>query len=285
MINIQELLADSKSKLHPVKGLWFLIQWSPDDYSMERFNIGVAFQSDKGEREVKLCNSAKMLSSWYGQDLSKQLNIIRKVATYTFKSQFPGNSGNIVSDYFFENGIHYQSMGFAQGDVIENVLNLLYRDAVIMGRRVNDSARESYTTTRRVISLVKDALSEIDGLSDLMPDDPMIETKSGIAVKVPVQYKNNAGTIVSADYGTSDSVENELLRSFRDVDLIIGGNEFSNVNSFLLLPTGNKRDSKKIDDLVGDYISSLKTKGVMTLTANQPTSLAHEINDWYKKVA
>lgn len=282
MINIQELLAGSKPKVHTIKGVWFLIQWSPDDYSMERFNIGVAFQSDKGEREVKLCSSAKMLSSWYGHDLTKQLNLIRKIATHTFKNELPAN---VANSFFSENGVHYQPMGFAQGDVIENVLNLLYRDAVVMGRRVNDTVREAYTTTRRVITLVRDALSEMNGLSEIMPDDPMIETKSGIAVKVPIQYKNNAGTIVSADYGTSDSVENELLRSFRDVDLIIGGNEFGNVNSFLLLPTGQKRESRKIDDLVGDYISSLKTKGVTTLTAHQPTSLAHEIDDWYKKVA
>lgn len=282
MINIHKLLADSKPKTHSVKGLWFLIQWSPDDYSMERFNIGVAFQSDSGEREVKLCNSPKMLSYWYGQDLTKQLSLIRKVATHTFKNQF---SKNVASTYFSENGVHYQPMGFAQGDIIENILNLLYRDAVVMGRRAHDTVREAYTTTRRVITLVKDALSEIDGLSAIMPDDPMIETRSGIAVKVPIQYKNNAGTIVSADYGTSESVENELLRSFRDVDLIIGDDEFGNVNSFLLLPTSQKRDSKKIDDLVGDYISSLKTKGVVTLTAHQPLSLAREIDDWYKKVA
>ncbi len=45
MINIQELLAASKAKENNqlVKGVWFLIQWSPDDYSQERFNIGVAF--------------------------------------------------------------------------------------------------------------------------------------------------------------------------------------------------------------------------------------------------
>ncbi len=30
-------------------------------------------------------------------------------------------------------------------------------------------------------------------------------------------------------------IENDLQRSFRDIDLVINGNDFDNVNSFLLL--------------------------------------------------
>ncbi len=58
MINIQRLLAASKAKENNqlVKGVWFLIQWSPDDYSQERFNIGVAFIR-KGEKQVKFTKS------------------------------------------------------------------------------------------------------------------------------------------------------------------------------------------------------------------------------------
>ncbi|ELY4024960.1 hypothetical protein SMY33_001416 [Cronobacter malonaticus] len=282
MINISDLLAKNNAKPHSVSGYWFLIQWSPDSYSMERFNIGVGFANDKGAREVRLCNSARMLSNWYGKNLSKQLDLIKKIAKHRFIKNPPQGS---TDNYFVENGIHYLPMGFAQGETVEAVLNLLYKDVVVMHGRNNENEREKYTTTHRVISLVKDAISEKDDLKVIMPDNPMIETTSGIAVKVPIQYKNNAGTIVSADYGTSESVENELLRSFRDIDLILSENEFSNVNSFLLLPASQKREAHKIDNLVGDYISSLKTKGVATLTAHQPSSLVQEIDEWYKKVA
>ncbi len=34
---------------------------------------------------------------------------------------------------------------------------------------------------------------------------------------------------MSADIHTSDTVENELLRSFRDIHLILNGNDFDNV--------------------------------------------------------
>ncbi|MCP5984194.1 hypothetical protein NL349_26455, partial [Klebsiella pneumoniae] len=103
--------------------------------------------------------------------------------------------------------------------------------------------------------------------------------------KVPIQFRSNAGTIVSADYATSDTVENELLRSFRDIDLILNGNDFDNVNSFLLLPASAKGEAKKISNLIGDYTSSLKSKGVETISAHQPSSLVNKIDGWYKEVA
>ncbi len=56
---------------------------------------------------------------------------------------------------------------------------------------------------------------KISVLKDIMPENPMVETLSGISVKVPIQFRSNAGTIVSADYAsTSDTVENELLEVF-----------------------------------------------------------------------
>ncbi len=83
-------------------------------------------------------------------------------------------------------------------------------------------------------------------LKDIMPENPMVETLSGISVKVPIQFRSNAGTIVSADYATSDTVENELLRSFRDIDLILNGNDFDNVNSFPLVASICQREAKKL---------------------------------------
>ncbi len=69
MINIQRLLAQAKAKENNqlVKGVWFLIQWSPDDYSQERFNIGVAFHQKRGEKQVKFTKSFRELSNWYGE--------------------------------------------------------------------------------------------------------------------------------------------------------------------------------------------------------------------------
>ncbi len=91
----------------------------------------------------------------------------------------------------------------------------------------------------------------------------MVETLSGISVKVPIQFSSNAGTIVSADCATSDTVENELLRSFRDIDLILNGNDFDNVNSFLVASICQRR--LKISNLISDYTSSLKSKGLKLL--------------------
>ncbi len=50
---------------------------------------------------------------------------------------------------------------------------------------------------------------------------------------------------MSADYATSDS-RNELLRSFRDIDLILNGNDFDNVNVTLLLPASSQGEAKRL---------------------------------------
>ncbi len=47
-------------------------------------------------------------------------------------------------------------------------------------------------------------------------------------LRVPIQFRSNAGTSSDiVDYATSDTVENELLRSFRDIDLILNGQMIS----------------------------------------------------------
>jgi len=280
VINIQELIAKSKASENNelVKGIWFLIQWSPDDYSQERFNIGVAFSSEKGERRVKCVNSFRKLSNWFGADLRKQGELVVKLATNVFHNRI--NNG-----VFFENGIHYIPMGMAQGQSIEKVINLLFEDVVTISNDDLSIVRSAYTSTKSIISTVREAISKNEELKEIMPENPMIETVSGVSVKVPIQFKNNAGTIVSADFSTSNSVENELLRSFRDVDLILKGDEFNKINSFLLLPSSDKGNTGKIRDLIGDYVLSLRSKGVETISAHQPSSLVSKIDGWYKEVA
>jgi len=283
MINIQELLEASKAKEKNqlVKGVWYLVQWTPDDYSQERFNIGVAFTSDAGEKIAKFSKTFKQLSYWYDSNLQKQGELVIKLANHMFSDK---NREKIQSG-FFENGIHYIPMGMAQGESAEIIINMLFRDVVPLAHEKITNPRAGFTTTRNIITVVKDAISKNENLRLIMPENPMIETVSGISVKVPIQFRNNAGTIVSADYATSDTVENELLRSFRDIDLLLNDREFNQVNSFLLLPSSNKGDSGKINNLIGDYKSSLKSKGVKTFSAHQPTSLVNEIDHWYKEVA
>ncbi len=123
-------------------------------------------------------------------------------------------------------------------------MNVLFKDVVPMAQEKQNIARASYTTTRNIITVVREAISKNSVLKDIMPENPMVETLSGISVKGSYSILN-AGTIVSADYATSDTVENELLRSFRDIDLILNGNDFDNVNSFLLLPASAKGEAKK----------------------------------------
>ncbi|MGR6135656.1 hypothetical protein ACU4EW_26835, partial [Klebsiella pneumoniae] len=71
--------------------------------------------SERGEKQVKFTKSFKELSNWYGGNLTKQGDMVIKIATHTFI----GKSLDKFSSGFFESGIHYVPMGMAQGESIE----------------------------------------------------------------------------------------------------------------------------------------------------------------------
>ncbi len=76
MINIQELLAASKAKENNqlVKGFGSLFNSHPDDYSQERFNIGVAFSSE--ERRNKLSSPNPSRNYLIGMVVTQQSKVI-----------------------------------------------------------------------------------------------------------------------------------------------------------------------------------------------------------------
>ncbi len=55
-----------------------------------------------------------------------------------------------------------------------------------MAQEKQNIARASYTTTRNIITVVREAISKNSVLKDIMPENPMVETLSGISVKVPI---------------------------------------------------------------------------------------------------
>ncbi|MGR6135654.1 hypothetical protein ACU4EW_26825, partial [Klebsiella pneumoniae] len=73
-------------------------------------------------------------------------------------------------------------MGMAQGESIEKIMNVLFKDVVPMAQEKQNIDRASYTTTRNIITVVREAISKNSVLKDIMPENPMVETLSGISV-------------------------------------------------------------------------------------------------------
>ncbi|MGR6135650.1 hypothetical protein ACU4EW_26800, partial [Klebsiella pneumoniae] len=76
-------------------------------------------------------------------------DMVIKIATHTFI----GKSLDKFSSGFFESGIHYVPMGMAQGESIEKIMNVLFKDVVPMAQEKQNIARASYTTTRNIITV------------------------------------------------------------------------------------------------------------------------------------
>ncbi len=67
-------------------------------------------------------------------------------------------------------------------------MNVLFKDVVPMAQEKQKYRLDSYTTTRNIITVVREAISKNSVLKDIMPENPMVETLSGISVKVPIQF-------------------------------------------------------------------------------------------------
>ncbi len=198
-----------------VKGVWFLIQWSPDDYSQERFNIGVAFSSERGEKQVKFTKSLQgIISIGYGGNLTKQGDMVIKIATHTSLLgkaliNFPVGFSRVEFIMFLWCMAQGESMGV-------KIMNVLFKDVVPMAQEKQNIARASYTTTRNIITVVREAISKNKSVlkETLCLRIQWWKRFQEFRLRSRIQFRSNAGTIVSADYATSDTVENELLRSF-----------------------------------------------------------------------
>ncbi len=133
MINIQEYLPQAKlrKKTQLASGVWFLIQWSPDDYSQERFKIKVAFSLERGEKQVKFTKSFKELSNWYGGNLTKQGDMVIKIATHTFI----GKSLDKFFQWVFREWNSLCPYGYGSRWVDRKIMNVLFKDVVLWLKR------------------------------------------------------------------------------------------------------------------------------------------------------
>ncbi len=77
-------------------------------------------------------------------------------------------------------------------------MNVLFKDVVPMAQEKQNIARASYTTTRNIITVVREAsYQKIACLKTLCLRIQWWKQLSGISVKVPIQFRSNAGTIAA----------------------------------------------------------------------------------------
>ncbi len=120
-------------------------------------NIGVAFSSRKEARN-KLSSPIlqQVTSNWYGGNLTKQGDMVIKIATHTFI----GKSLDKFSSGFSRVEFTVSLRVLAQGESIEKIMNVLFKDVVPMAQEKQNIARASYTTTRNIITVVREAISK-----------------------------------------------------------------------------------------------------------------------------
>lgn len=116
-----------------IKGRWILIQYSPDSVTDEYLNFGVGFIADsEDEVSVKLLDDHDKLVALYGNEISFHAAMVHSFIESGFKES--GSDIDLIRSKL-PKMIRVKEKGFAQGESINSILNLLYREVVTLAKK------------------------------------------------------------------------------------------------------------------------------------------------------
>ena len=95
----------------------------------------------------------------------------------------------------------------------------------------------------------------------------------------------SCGSVTSAVYKTSTTVEMNLLKASLDLKTCWRKRHLNSMGLFLLLPDPQameRKEYKRIEEVIGDHEWKLEQDGFQVVSMQQPAELAREIYGWAK---
>ncbi len=102
------------------------------------------FHQKEARNKLSSPNPSRELSNWYGGNLTKQGDMVIKIATHTLLGKALINFPMGFSRVEFIMSLWV----WLQDESIEKIMNVLFKDVVPMGKRSKVSLGASYTTTQ-----------------------------------------------------------------------------------------------------------------------------------------
>ena len=274
------------------KGEWATIELQPDAFVPQRFTIGVVVQSPGERLHFKLIDDFKKFECLY-QDQFPQKSI-REILAYAEvalrRSVQSSNSDKGIT--FDTNCLSISPFTYASGADGESCVERIFDEVVVMAPSARTKASEFESMdTPRVRKLVNEELKRIAGMDYeriVIPDNQGILLDDG-GVKhfldLNLLIPGACGSVTSAVYKTTQSVEINLLKSSRDLTTYSRVRKMNNIGLFLLLPeraSMESKDFKRITDTIEDHEWKLERDGFRVVSMDTPSDLAGEIYQWAK---
>jgi len=273
-------------------GVWSTVELQPDVFSPQRFTVGIVIQSPGNRLHFKLLADFKKFECIYHDQFPQKS--IREIMAYAEDTLRRGvQARTSIPEIVFETSCLSLSVPqYTSGEDREVTVERLFDEVVVMAMipKKRGSDFESIDTPH-ARQLVNDELKRIAKLDYERIVNP---NSQGFLLEVEgikhfldfnLLTARACGSVTSAVYKTSQTVELNLLKSSRDLTTYSRIRRLDDVGLFLLMPdasTLDQKDYKRIEAVIDEHEWKLESDGFRVVSLDSPSDLAKEIYSWAK---
>ncbi|CUA96986.1 hypothetical protein [Thiomonas bhubaneswarensis] len=222
-------------------GQWFVIRCTPDPYTSERFNIGVAGMDANGVRHAKVMEDPGRLKCLYGESAA---NIIA-LAHVAKRCALAGEGSPSTQIEFADPSPFYNSN-------LPEFLNAAFEQQVTAAIPIKEADARTRIDDDGALRLVSDCIRKTLQLAaeEILTDTPFLsfDTPRGKrSVYAPFVTRDAVGTLKSTDYG-AETVRTHLMDAVLDMEFAARFGKKQRQGLFILRPPMPKeKEAQQID--------------------------------------
>lgn len=278
-MNLDKLISASAVDDH-INGSWYVIQWSPEPRSGERFNLGVAIGHSGGCVDFKLLDYFNRFECVYGK--SSEAVFHAQLAVEVVESFL--SEADEVGLHLINKNSHFSidKRGVIRGEDVHALIDQLFAEMVPMGRPEEKLFRTPSMSRTKAVSEVKKILRERKvSLRNFMPSNPYVTPEGSRKIYLPVRTKNSTATIASARVSGEQTAKLNIYEAQEDIRLSKSYINKDNNYMHILLPEDGLEGSQltSIENQIDNVSFFLKKEKISLVTHNDE----HELSDYLQE--
>lgn len=292
-VDIPHLMSVATTTPSPAfTGVWSTVELQPDIFVPQRFTVGVIVQRPGERLHFKLLDDIKKFDCIYQhrfpqRSLRELLAFAERTLRAAVKDVTP-----VAEIAFQTNSLFVTPHQFTSGDEIEATVERLYAELLVMAASPQKNTRvfESIDTlqARSLVNRELKRIAQMDYERIVAPSENgiFIDDKGvNHFLDLNLQTQIGCGSVISAVYKTTQTIELNLLKSSRDLTTYARIKKIESVGLFILLPDSDLLDAKdrsRIDATLREHEWKLERDGFRVVSFDTAARLAEEIYEWAK---
>lgn len=273
-------------------GAWCTVDLQPDVFASQRFTVGIVVQSPGDRMYFKLLADFKKFECIYHDQFpQKSIREIMAYAEDTLRRGVQTKAG-LPEIAFGTSCLSLSSPQYTSGEDREATVERLFDEVVVMAKSqsAKKSDFESIDTphARQLVNVELKRIAQMDYEHIVNPNYQGILIEEGGSkhfLDLNLLTARACGSVTSAVYKTSQTIELNLLKSSRDLTTYSRVRNLEDVGLFLLMPEISSiepKDYKRIEDIISEHEWKLERDGFHVVSLASPSDLASEIYNWAK---